>query len=325
MSKCKGCGVLLQSIDPEKKGYIPENKNKEKLCLRCFRIRHYHDLKSVPFGNSKETIKKVNRSNGYAFFLVDFFHLSQEVFDTFHQITVPKSLVFNKIDILPRYIKEEKLEKWLREEYHIEDYILFLSGLKKYGFSSLIRKLEQHKMKTGYLLGYTNSGKSTLINTIINENKMTTSILPNTTLDFLKIPYENGYTFIDTPGFSYTDTLEEENLDLLKKITPKTKIKPMTYPLKKGASILIEDFIRIESKEDCVVTFYISNLLKLKRVYEKNLILKDVEQKDFKLEANQDLVIAGLGFLHVTKKTELTVYMKKINFVSVRNSFFERK
>ncbi|MEA1883106.1 MAG: hypothetical protein U9N62_01125 [Thermotogota bacterium] len=44
--KCHGCGVQLQSTDPNKIGYIPEStllERSEPLCQRCYRIKHYSD------------------------------------------------------------------------------------------------------------------------------------------------------------------------------------------------------------------------------------------------------------------------------------------
>ena len=41
--KCKGCGVKLQSQNPNLEGYIPENKINipNIICKRCFRLKHY--------------------------------------------------------------------------------------------------------------------------------------------------------------------------------------------------------------------------------------------------------------------------------------------
>jgi len=44
--KCPGCGVELQTTDPNKIGYIPESSLLERsdpICQRCYRIKHYSD------------------------------------------------------------------------------------------------------------------------------------------------------------------------------------------------------------------------------------------------------------------------------------------
>ena len=48
MKRCIGCGAVLQTKNEKSIGYIPkEKKESAKLCLRCFRILHYNDLKMV--------------------------------------------------------------------------------------------------------------------------------------------------------------------------------------------------------------------------------------------------------------------------------------
>jgi len=42
MSKCAGCGILLQNDDALKEGYTKNLDN--KFCERCFRIKNYKEL-----------------------------------------------------------------------------------------------------------------------------------------------------------------------------------------------------------------------------------------------------------------------------------------
>ena len=46
---CFGCGVRLQTQEPKKRGYIPQNvlaHNGPVLCQRCFKIQHYAEDKN---------------------------------------------------------------------------------------------------------------------------------------------------------------------------------------------------------------------------------------------------------------------------------------
>ena len=55
--KCSGCGVVLQTKDKEKEGYIDDiNKT---LCLRCFKIKNYGEYSSVSLDN-KDYINIIN-------------------------------------------------------------------------------------------------------------------------------------------------------------------------------------------------------------------------------------------------------------------------
>lgn len=326
MNRCIGCGAVLQSEDQNKVGYIPKEKIKtEALCERCFRLIHYNDLKQVVLPTNN-IIDVVNKQGNYAFFLVDLLNINQEVFKTFKKIEIPKTLIVSKIDYIPKYIKKEKIKNWLKEEYKIEEDILFLSAAKNVNVSSILNTMMKNKVKKAYLLGFTNAGKSTLVNRLQEETSITTSIAPNTTIDYIEIPLEEGYYLIDSPGFQYQNPIyEKKDSTFLKKMSPKTFLKPITYQLKKGTSLIIEDILRIENKSDkCNLTLYISNLLKIKKVYEKNEELKSYKSYEYAIKKNEDVVVLGLGFINIKSNCKLRIYIENPNWIELRNSFFER-
>ena len=41
--KCQGCGIILQTKDPNKEGYTTNIEN--KVCIRCFRLKNYGEYK----------------------------------------------------------------------------------------------------------------------------------------------------------------------------------------------------------------------------------------------------------------------------------------
>ncbi len=325
MTKCSGCGVILQSEDKEKIGYIPKEKQENSsLCERCFRILHYNDLKQIDL-ETTDVIATVNKSGKMAFFLVDLLNIQTEVMDTYHSIQIPKCFIVSKADILPKSISFSKVKSWLKEVYGVREEVLFLSALKNFNVKSIFRMLERVGSKEGYVLGYTNSGKSTLLNQLMGDSKITTSVVPNTTVGFIKVECDS-FTLIDTPGFSYRETLyPQKNLSFLKKICSKSILKPITYQLKKGASLVIEDFIRLENESDvCHLTIYMSNHLSIKRMYLKNNFLKEKERVSYALKRNEDLVLKGLGFITFKTEAKINVYVDKKSMVEVRKSFFER-
>lgn len=327
MNRCIGCGAILQTKDKDKIGYIPEEKvNDAKLCERCFRILHYNDLKIVDLPKAKEVLSIINKKGNFAFFLVDLLNINLEVLSTYKNIEIPKCLIISKADFIPKYINKNNIKIWLKEEYGIEEEIIFLSAVKNQNISAISNILESKCLNKAYLLGYTNSGKSTLVNCLKNDNSVTTSLVPNTTIDFINVKLDNNITLIDSPGFLYEENLyEKDDLLFIKKVNPKTFIKPITFQLKKGASIVIEDKIRIENKsEKCNMTLYMSNLLDIKKIYDKNELLKNLENVNIRVKKNQDIVIKGIGFINCKSNAELNVYIKGQNFIEVRNSFFGR-
>ncbi len=325
MIKCYGCGALLQTEDREKLGFVPKEKLENGLCERCFRLVHYNDLRLVDLEKKEEVLKRVNKSHAYAFFLVDLFHINEEVMAMYHQIQIDKCLLFTKVDLLPKSLSFEKIKLWLHEVYQVED-CLFVSAAKQYNIKGILHILEEEKKKEAYLLGCTNAGKSTLVNALVNTS-ITTSIVPNTTLDFLRIPLENDFVLFDTPGFQPTHFLySPSDLNRIKKVNGNKRLRPVFYPLKKGASVIIEDLIRIENKGDtCHLIFYIPNSLSIGKVYEKNMFMKTCNSVSFFFQKNEDLVLKGLGF--ATCKTEgiLEVYVRDEASVEKRKSFFDKE
>ena len=82
-----------------------------------------------------------------------------------------------------------------------------MAGFKKnYGFDELMEKISLHKNSNNvFVVGYTNAGKSTMINKIIHnytnrDSHITTSILPSTTLNTLEIKINDDLNIVDTPG-----------------------------------------------------------------------------------------------------------------------------
>ena len=245
--------------------------------------------------------------------------------NTFKSITTPKTLIISKLDIIPRSIKENKITSWLKEQYNIKEEILFQSSKKNINTKSLITKLENKNINEVYVLGYTNAGKSTLINNLTkatNENKITTSSIPNTTIDFIKIKLDN-ITIIDSPGFTNQNTLyKEEEFELIKRVMPRTFLKPSTYQVKPISSIIIEDKIRLQSSINNSLTLYISNSINIERVFENNINLMDKETIVLDIPENSDLVIKSLGFINIKKACKLTIYADNKELFEVRKSMF---
>lgn len=84
--------------------------------------------------------------------------------------------------------------------------VVLTSAQNKHAIKEVIDKIEHYrKGRDVYVVGVTNVGKSTLINAIIQEitgdqNVITTSRFPGTTLDKIEIPLDDGSYIYDTPG-----------------------------------------------------------------------------------------------------------------------------
>ncbi len=324
MKKCIGCGAELQSIDKTLPGYIDASNIEGKdYCERCFKIINYNYKSSLHLDNiNKYVLDTINKDNKYVLYLIDFLNLNTETINTFKSIRCPKTLIITKIDIIPKSIKEENLVNFIREEYNIEDDIALLSSRSNVNTSVIYKILEDNNYKESYIVGYTNSGKSTLLNKLKAKNgecsDITVSLIPNTTANFIEIDLEDIKLF-DSPGFVLNKTLyNDDEYDLIKRINPASSIKPITMQTKDNMILNLEDKIYFNTDNSNSLTFYISYNLKLDKLFNKdikNSITLDIKD-------NTDIVIKSIGFINIKKACKLRVNKEYIDLIELRNSFF---
>jgi hypothetical protein len=100
-------------------------------------------------------------------------------------------------------------------------------------------------------------------------------------------------------------------------------LKPLTYQTKENTSFVIENKILITTNNINSVTFYISNNLKVDRLFNKDY-LNNEEVLNINIDNNSDLVLKGIGFINIKKKCNLTIRGKYNNLVEVRPSIFKK-
>ena len=308
--KCIGCGAILQDEDNNQEGYT--TKIDASLCERCFKIKNYGEYKNVIKDNTNfiNILKNIN-SKDLVILVMDLFNLPEHLDLIKESITNDILIVLTKRDILPKVIYEERLLDYI-DNYNI-NYVdkIIVSSNKNYNFDLLVDKINKYK-KTDrvYVVGYTNAGKSTLINKLIYNYSetlptITTSMLPSTTLNSIEIKFDDDITFVDTPGLLNEGSIENfVDINMLKKINPKLAINPITYQIKSKQYIVIENILKL-TLENNNVTLFVSNSLSIERLYkERNLELK---YQEININSGEDLVIPGLGFIKFTKKETINV------------------
>lgn len=312
MSKiCFGCGSKLQSDDETKEGYVPLEKiETSDYCKRCFRLAHYGEQKkSLKPKSTKSIINSVNKNAKHVIFMTDFINVFDEVMNIFAEIKVPKTLVISKSDIIPKNVSFDQIRNYLRVVYRIRDDVVFTSN--KSSLNTLIKKL--HGMDEVYFLGLSNSGKSTLLNALIeksgsNVKKLTTNFKENTTQEFVRIPLKE-MTLIDSPGFAI------DNFELDKFTNISSEIKPVTYQSKSDCTYRLSNLFDITIAGQTNAVFYFSKNVSIERLYNKKVI-----GTSFKVKGNSDIVVCGLGFIKITKDASVTIPSELMKYINVRPS-----
>ena len=327
MSKCIGCGVKLQTNSNESLGYTTNLDN--KLCERCFRIRNYNDYKFVIKDNNDyiNILKDINKTNDLVVLVVDLFNISKHLNDISKYIDNNILLVLTKRDILPKSCYDEKFKEYFKNyNLNILDTVV-VSSNKNYNLDTLYEKINNYKISNNvYVVGFTNSGKSTLINKIIynyssSDMVITTSNLPSTTIDSITVKVNDDLTLIDTPGLlDDGDIINFIDSKTLKKIVPNKELKPITYQIKDKQTILIDELVRLDLTDKNSMTIYMSNNLKIKRLFKETNALKNLKKHELDVDCDNDVVVQGLGFIKFTHKAKIVLYTKENISVYVRKN-----
>lgn len=322
--KCAGCGALFQTDDPNKEGYVTEDMLKKALiCRRCFRIKNYGDyqLISKNVNDYKKIFNEVKKEKRLVLYLCDILNIDDDISEL-KGFDGPVILVITKMDLLPKSVKEKKLYAYIKNKYNVNVIdVIFVSSNKNKNVDLLMNLIIKNKIgKEVYLVGNTNVGKSSLINSLIksyssNNSFVTTSIIPATTIDVIKIKLNDDITLIDTPGIIRKDNfLYNEKVNVIKEISPKAEIKPRTYQMKPNQSIIIGNYARIDylSDQKNSFTIYLSNAIKVRRInVNTSDYLKNLKVSNFNTKPRNDIVISGLCFCKITCAAKLKVYTKE--------------
>ena len=161
-----------------------------------------------------------------------------------------KGYIFRKDD--------DKIKEFVRvqmENYGIKPVDIIITSAKKNenidDWAEIGKELRGGKDL--YLIGASSSGKSSLINSYMHHyknesrNLISTSPYPGTTVSTITIPLDNRTYIYDTPGILIPDSMYfNVEKTALKRIIPKTEIKPQTYQLNKDQSLLLGGLARFE-------------------------------------------------------------------------------
>jgi ribosome biogenesis GTPase YqeH len=260
---CIGCGVKIQTEEPEEIGYAPQSALQKEaiICQRCFKLKHYNEVQDVSLTDDDflKILNEIGQSDALIVKIVDIFDYNGSWLPGLHRFVGNNKilLVGNKVDLLPKSVKTNKLINWMKQESKQlglkPEEVFLVSAAKGHFITEVAAAIDQYREgKNVYVVGCTNVGKSTFINRILKEvtgegDIITTSHFPGTTLDIIEIPLSDGKALVDTPGIinhhqmaHYVDKRD------LKVITPKKEIKPKVYQLNEGQTLFFGGLARFD-------------------------------------------------------------------------------
>ena len=178
------------------------------------------------------------------------------------------------------------------------------------------------------------------------ENVITTSHFPGTTLDIIEIPLSDGKALVDTPGIiNHHQMAHFVDKRDLKVITPKREIKAKVFQLNEGQTLYFGGLARFDFTSGDRHSFvcYFSNELDIHRtktenadsLYEKHageLLTPPKREEmehfpklvkhDFTInEPKTDIVFSGLGWITVNEpNVKVSVYVPQGVHAMIRKS-----
>ncbi|WP_080844912.1 ribosome biogenesis GTPase YqeH [Cytobacillus gottheilii] len=360
---CIGCGVKIQTDEREGLGYAPPSalEKEEIICQRCFRLKHYNEIQDVSLTDDDflKILNGIGQTDALIVKIVDIFDFNGSWLPGLHRFVGKNKilLVGNKVDLLPKSVKHNKLINWMKQEakelgLKPEDVFLVSAG-KGQNIKEVAEAIDELRGgKDVYVVGCTNVGKSTFINRILKEvtgegDIITTSHFPGTTLDIIEIPLADGQALMDTPGIiNHHQMAHFVDKRDLKIITPKKEIKPKIYQLNEGQTLYFGGLARFDyvsggGKKSFVCHF--SNELLIHRTKTENAEelyknhagemltpprqeqmdeFPELVKQEFSIkEGKTDIVFSGLGWITVNDPgIKITAFVPKGVHVLTRKS-----
>ena len=328
--KCVGCGCVLQSVDVDKEGFVKLNVfDKSEYCERCFKIKHYGEYSVLDKKIDTDGIIRNINSDVYAdvAFLIDCLNINDTIKKYINRFKGNKYIIVTKKDVLPKSLKEKKIIEYIKQNVCNTENVMCVSAVKNYNIDKFLKLVDKDTVRRLYIVGFTNSGKSTFINHILTSNLkkpiITTSSIPNTTASYITIKLNNKLTIVDTPGFIDNDAIYNF-VDYTKvvKLYPKKEIKVKTFQVRKDYAILVNDILRIENvgEKSNSFSFYMNDKLRYEKVKAKNDKLKILPNVTYDIIEPTDIIINGLGFIRVTKAGSVKINILDNRLISKRKS-----
>ena len=328
--KCLGCGCILQSENASKDGFVKLSVyDKSDYCERCFKIQHYGEYSVLDKKiDADGIIRNINSDKiSSVAFLIDALNINENTKKYINKFKNNKYILITKKDVLPKSLKEKKLIEYIRNNICDTENIMCVSSVKNYNIDNFLNKINKDRVRRLYIVGFTNSGKSTFINHILTSNLkkpvITTSSVPNTTASYIAIKLNDKLTIVDTPGFIDEKAIYNfVEYNKIIKYYPKKELKVKTFQVKSGYSVVINDILRIEntSNKSNSLSFYMNDRLRYEKLNNKNSKLKYLDNIDISVEEISDILINGLGFIRVTKPGTFKINIIDTKMVSVRKS-----
>lgn len=365
---CQRCYRLTHYGKIEQHLRVPVKKaaNQEMSQRGSGDVKRVVTSKELSPSNFRRVLERLRSINAVIIYLVDIFDFHGTFINSVRDIVGHKNpiiLAINKTDLLPENYKASRVERWIEHECSsmgLRDVagVHLISSTRGTGVKALMADamgIAKRRRSDIYVIGAANVGKSSFINELIRSRKrdstnqkdtlpkarrgrqkdlggaITTSVVPGTTLDVIRVPLGGNVSLFDTPGLmmphQLTNYLDGKEL---KAVLPAKNVEHVTFRLGEGKALFIGGLARLEvlsgkpffftcffaptvklhpgrlEDADDFVRRHVGQMLTPPYSEDRYTSLGEWTSKSFTAEgsgwkkANVDIVLSGLGWIAVT-------------------------
>ena len=259
--RCHSCGAILQSDNKKLPGFISKNvvengTPKIPYCNACYEKMITLNSSVLDQEVDKATLKILKdavATDALIIWVVDLFSFNGTLNpDVVKKVKKLNVVVFGtKKDLFPKIASEESLERYIDERFSEIGinpvYIQLIGNEANLDVSKIMNKIhELRKSHDVYMIGNSNSGKTTFINKFLKnyENKtkwpIKTEPYPGTDTPVLEIPLSNSSFFYELPDLSNgTSVFSRVEKEVQKIITPHKEVIMTRRFAGEGSAIMV--------------------------------------------------------------------------------------
>ena len=287
--RCYSCGVVLQSKDHDKDGYVEKELLQDLskgvlFCQKCFHSEKYNlSPREASLDHEFFTlIADAQATDALIVYVINLFSFEAGFIRALnHWLSGLDILVIaNKRDIIPQDVSDEALKEYVAHRLRVEKLkvldVKLVSASENYNIRDVIDAIKElRRRRDVYIIGQKHSGKTTLMETFLKEYKnvsrtnIITQNYPGTNLKVMQIPIDQSTYFYDTPGLGNDNSiLEKVEKQVLKSVVPIKRVEKRLYTLNKEQSLFIGGLVRIElvEGEKTAVGCYFSSEVDIRKI-----------------------------------------------------------